>query len=128
MLSDKRTISVRLGPEAQRRLEKAASLVRQSRAAFLEEAGDERARRILLDWAAQRHREGNASFSELAQETGLAVEEIMVAVGAQDQDRALEAFLASCRTVAELENNPAFLRLGEEAVDHVRRTSAARRD
>ena len=116
MPTRKRTVSVRLDPVAARRLERAARLMKQSRGAFLEKAGDETARRVLLEWAVSRHRQGGRSFSELADETGLAVEEIMDAVGARDQEAALEMFLASCKTVAEAENNPEFLRLGREAI------------
>jgi hypothetical protein len=107
---------VRLDPPTARRLERAAGLTKQSRGAFLETAGDETARRILLDWAVSCHRRGDRSFSELADETGLAVEEIMEAIGRLDRESALAMFLTSCKTVAETEDNPDFLRLGEEAV------------
>ena len=76
-LGEARTVSVRLDPQAGRRLDKAAALLHQSRAAFLERAGDDAARRVLTDWAARRYRQGGGSFSELAEETGLAVEEIV---------------------------------------------------
>ena len=78
-----------------------------------------RARQILLDWASDRYRRGDASFSELAQDTGLAVEEIMGSFGSQGREEAHEMFLASCRTVAETRGNPEFLRLGQEAVQAV---------
>ena len=116
MTTKKGTISVRLDNAAKRRVERAARLLKQSAAAFLERAGDEQARHILLEWAVDQHRNGAASFSELAAETGLAVEEIMVAMGSQGKEEALEMFLASCRTVAEARSNPEFLRLAEEAV------------
>ena len=111
-----RTVSVRLDPEAGRRLDKAAALMHQSRAAFLEKAGDEAARRVLTEWAARRHRQGGGTFSELAAETGLAVEEIMEHLGGQERGDALEMFLASCRTVSETQKNRRFLRLAEQAV------------
>ena len=116
MPTKKRTLSVRLEPDAERRLGKAASLTRQSRGAFLQQAGDEAARRVLLEWAAARYRDGAASASELAQETGLAIEEIMRAAGSAGREAALEMFLASCRTIAAKHENPEFLRLGEAAV------------
>ncbi len=119
MATKKRTISVRLDAPAARRLERAAGLMKQSRGAFLEKAGDETARRVLLDWAVARHRRGDRSFSELADETGLAVEEIMEAIGRHDREAALVMFLASCKTVAEAEDNPEFLRLGREAVEAI---------
>ena len=87
--SKKHTVSVRLDPQAERRLEKAAALTKQSRGAFLEAAGDEAAIRILRDWAVARYRAGDRTFSELAEETGLAVEEIMRAMGDGGRDEAL---------------------------------------
>lgn len=120
MPTKKRTISVRLDEDEARRLEQAARLRRQSRGAFLEQAGDEAARRVLLDWAAARYREGRATFSELAARTGLGVEEIMTALGGADPDAGLQMFLASCRTVADTQQHPEFLQLGEEAVRLVR--------
>lgn len=78
---------------------------------------------MLLEWAVAQHRAGTRSFSELAEETGLVVEEIMIATGQADRDAALELFLASCRTVATAEEHPEFLRLAEEAVSVVRSRS-----
>ncbi|HEY7067368.1 MAG TPA: hypothetical protein VII06_38265 [Chloroflexota bacterium] len=115
MPTTKRTISVRLDPAAARRLERAARLMKQSRDAFLGKAGDETARRILLAWAIARYRQGERSFSQLAEETGLTVEEIMGAAGNGDREAALAMFLTSCKTIAEVERNPEFLRLGQEA-------------
>jgi len=121
MASKKPTISVRLDDGAKLRVEHAARIVKRSAGAFLEEAGEERARQVLLDWALERHRRGEASFSELAADTGLTVEEIMLAAGDRGRQDALEAFLASCRTVAEVSGNRDFLRLGEDAVKAVQR-------
>ena len=120
MATRKKTISVRLDGTAKQRVERAARLLKQSSGAFLEKAGVEQARQVLVTWAADRHRQGVASFSELAAETGLAVEEIMRAAGEEDRLEALEMFLASCRTVATANDDPAFLRLSEEAVTVVR--------
>jgi predicted transcriptional regulator len=116
MATRKRTISVRLDDRAKRRVEKAARLLKQSSGAFLEKAGEGRARKLLLEWAVSRYQRGEASFSELTDETGLSVEEIMEAVGIQGKEEALQMFLASCHTVAEARCNPEFLRLGQEAV------------
>lgn len=120
MGTKKQTISVRLDDATKQRVERAARLVKQSAGAFLEKAGEEQARQVLLRWAVDRHRRGEASFSELAGETGLAVEEIMLAMGSPDEGEDLDLFLSSCRTVAEASGNPEFLRLGEEAVELVR--------
>ncbi|MGQ9573269.1 MAG: hypothetical protein ACUVV3_08825 [Dehalococcoidia bacterium] len=121
MATKKPTILVRLDDAAKLRVKHAARIVKQSAGAFLEEAGEERARQVLLDWALERHRRSEASFSELAADTGLTVEEIMLALGDRGRQEALEAFLASCRTVAEVSGNRDFLRLGEAAVKTVRR-------
>lgn len=71
-----------------------------------------------------RYQEGTASASELAEQTGLTVEEIMAARGDQGQEAALAQFLASCRTVAETQGNQAFLRFAEEAVRTLNDSSA----
>ncbi|MBI3977336.1 MAG: hypothetical protein HY331_04035 [Chloroflexi bacterium] len=121
MATRKRTISVRLDDAAKRRVERAARLLNQSAGAFLEKAGEEQAHHILLWWAVGQHRSGAASFSELAAETGLAVEEIMLAVGSQGKQEALDLFLASCRAVAEARGAPEFLRTAKEAAEMVLR-------
>lgn len=121
----KRTVSVRLDQEEARRLKKAASLAGQSQGAFLQKAGTEMARRTLLSWAVARYRQGEASFSQLAEETGLGVEEIMAAMGSQGQEAALEMFLASCETVAATRDNPDFLRMAREAVKEISSDQAA---
>jgi hypothetical protein len=120
VVTKKQTISVRLDAGAKRQVERAARLRKQSAGAFLEQAGEEHAHLVLLAWAVDRHRRGEASFSELAAETGLAVEEIMLAVGGESAQEGLDMFLASCRTVAEASGDPGFLRLGEEAAKLVR--------
>src|SRR5687767_6136169 len=97
----------------------------QSRAAFLEKAGDEAARSVLTEWAARRYRQNGGTFSELAAETGLGVEEIMEHLGGQERGDALEMFLASSRTVAESQRNGRFLRLAEQAVASLRGASAS---
>jgi len=121
MPTKKQTVSVRLDDTTKRRVERAARLMKQSSGAFLEKAGEEQARQVLLAWALERHRRGEASFSELAADTGLDVEQIMLAAGKKDPLLALETFLASCRTVAEAGNDPEFFRAGEEAVALVKR-------
>ncbi len=125
MPTSKHTVSVRLDPDSARRLERAARLLRQSQGAFLSRAGDETARRVLLDWAVLRYRSGERSISELAEESGLAVEEIMGAVGSVDPDGALSTFLANAQTAAELEGDADFLRLAHEAVAQVRTARSA---
>ena len=122
---NKRTVSVRLEPEEAQRLEKAARLAGQSQGAFLQKAGEEAAHRTLLAWATNRYRRGEGSFSELAEESGLAVEEIMAAMGTEGSDAALEMFLASAKTISDIQNNPSFLRLAREVVREVSGDRAA---
>jgi hypothetical protein len=114
------TVSVRLSPDAGRRVAKAASLLRQSRSAFLQRVGDESARRLLRDWAVARYRQGDTTFSQLAEESGLGVEEIMAAMEGDGRDEALDAFLASCGTVADSLNLPGFVGAAREAVAALR--------
>lgn len=117
IMKKKRTIAAHLDEGSERRLETAARLMKRSRGASVQEAVDETTRRILLDWAISRHAQTLQSFSELAEETGLAVEEIMLAAGDHGRQEALEMFLTSCKTVAETQHNPEFLYLAQEAVD-----------
>jgi uncharacterized protein (DUF1778 family) len=122
MATTKRTISVRLDDRAEQQVEKAAKLLKQSKGAFLGKAGEERAREVLLEWAINRHHRGEASFSQLAEETGLAVEEIMDAMGQQGKEEALEIFLTSARAAAAIEprqGGAEFLRLAEEVAKEV---------
>lgn len=119
MVTRKQTVSVRLDDPAKKQVERAAALTRQSLGAFLEKAGEDRARQVLLDWAIDTYRQGKASFGELAQDTGLAVEEIMTAMGTGIRDETVEVFLASCRTVADMQQNPRFLRIAEEVAEYI---------
>jgi predicted transcriptional regulator len=125
MPTKKRTISVRLDEATKRRVERAARILKQSSGAFLEKAGEQQARQVLLSWALERHRRGEMSFSELAEETGLVVEEIMLAAGDENPLEALEVFLAGCRSMAEANGDLDFLRLGEDAVRAVKRGRAS---
>ena len=74
------SVSVHLDEKAGRRVTKAASLLKKSLRAFLEHAGDEVARQIVLDWSVAEYGRGKRTFSELAEEAGLAIEEIMLAM------------------------------------------------
>jgi hypothetical protein len=80
------TVSVHLDEKAGRRVKKAASLTGQSSDTFLEQAGDRVAHRMVLEWAVQEYRRGQQTFGELAEETGLAIEEIMLAMSTLGQD------------------------------------------
>lgn len=120
MASRRHTVSVRLDDGAARRLATAARLTQQSRGAFLGKVGDESARRVLVEWAVSQHQDGERSFSELAAETGLAVEEIMTTVSPDAPEHGLAQFLASARVAAEAAGNPEFLRSAERAANIVR--------
>ena len=108
MGTNKRTVSVRLDDESKQRIKTAAKLTRQSVGAFLPKAGEDRSKLVLLEWALARHRRGEASFSELTEQTGLAVGEIIGAVGDSGRDEGLEMFLARCRTVAKIRATTSF--------------------
>jgi DNA-binding transcriptional ArsR family regulator len=80
------SVSIHLDEKAGRRVEKAASLVKQSPSAFLERVGDEVARQIVLEWAVAEYRRGERTYGELAEDTGLTIEEIMVGMTELPQD------------------------------------------
>jgi predicted transcriptional regulator len=82
MTAEHMTVSVRLDDASERRIRKAADLLNQSQSDFLKSAGDHLARRIVLDWAVAQYQQGGWSFGELADETGLAIEEIMQSMSA----------------------------------------------
>jgi hypothetical protein len=96
-----------------------------------------RNRRELLEWAIDRYIEGNRSFGELAEETGLSIEEIMrameqigdreraaalAAMWDRTRDEASEMFLASARSIAHLSGDPEFLRRAERVAADARAT------
>lgn len=120
MPTKKHTVSVRLDHAAAAHVAAAARLTNLSQGAFLQRAGADAARRVVLDEAVRRYRHGDVSLSELAAETALAVEEIVDAVGPRARDTALDLFLASCRTAADLFHDEELLRLAEEAAGAVR--------
>jgi hypothetical protein len=119
-----RATSVRFDPIVAERVERAAHLTRQSPDSFVRWAADLAARSILLEDAVRRYREGERSLSELADETGLAVEAIMDAVaaagGVRDNpaglDAATEMFLASSRTAAKRSGASTLWRLADRVV------------
>lgn len=116
MTMREQSVFLHLDSDAKRRLEKAAEVAQQSPTAFVEQAADERARDVLLEWAVRRYHEGDTTYSLIAEETGLPVEEIMYAMGWDGIDEALQAFLARARTLAEECENPDLLRLAHKVV------------
>ena len=121
MVARRTAISVRLDEAAQQQIERAAQLLHQTPAAFLQRAGADTARQVLLAWAVRSYRQREHTFSELAEETGLSVEMIMRDMTSADRDQALDFYLAAARTAARRLQDDAFLRSAETAVADVRR-------
>jgi hypothetical protein len=117
-------VTVRLDENRRRRIEKAAGILHESTGDFLSHAADRRARAVLLDWAVRRYQAGEATFGELAEETGLAIEEIMTAMGSEGRDEALDRFLDRIKALARARGNSALLDLAEQAVAAVRAESS----
>lgn len=119
MTARRKSLSLSLDADVRRRLDKAASITKQSPEALLQKAGDEVARLILLNWATDRYREGTRTFGELAQETGLTIEEIMQAMSPQGSEAALQSFLAHWSELAEKHNRPELVQLAREAIARI---------
>jgi len=116
MVTKKHTYSVRLDDSAQIFIEKAAKVTHQSCGSLLKFAGEDHARKVLLEWAVAQYKEDKFSFSQLAEQTGLAVEEVMDSVSMHSHERNLALFLASARTAARLSDNPEFYEQAKAAV------------
>lgn len=108
MATKLKTVSVRLNDQASARVDRVARLLRQSRGAFLAQAGDDAAQRALLDWAAHQYREEAASLSELAAELQLPLEAIARHVIGSGMKEASALYLSSCRKLAETFDMPDF--------------------
>ena len=121
MVARRMAISVRLDETTQEQVGRAARILNQSPAAFLQYAGAETARQVLPAWAAERYRQGLGSFSELVEETGLSVEAIMRGMASADRDEALDFYAAAARTAARLLQDDDFYRSVQAAVVDVRR-------
>ena len=121
MVAKRTAISVRLDEAAQQQISRAARLLNQTPAAFLQHAGAVTARQVLLAWAVKRYREGEHTFSQLAEETGLDVETIMRGTASADRDEALNFYLAAAGTAARLLQDEEFLRSAQAAVADLRR-------
>ena len=121
------TLCIHLDPDAKKRLDKASSLAHLSPASFVEQAADERARDMLLDWAVRSYRQGDTTYSLLAEETGLGIVEIMYAMGDDGLDEALDSFLARAATLADERDNPDLLRLARNVAAQVREEARQRR-
>ena len=99
----KRAITVRLDPDVAVRVERAARSRNLTIAGFLAQVSDDAAHQALFDDAVARYQRdpGAASLSELAHESGLAVEEIMRAIWQRDRLTAAETGRSVAEVVAE---------------------------
>jgi hypothetical protein len=114
------TLSIHLDERARRRLEKAAGLMHESSDVFLGRVGDEVARRVLLDWAVAEYRRGERTFGELAEETGLWIEEIMAAMADQGPDDAAGPGPAGDVTTVGSPADPALYQAVEQVITKLR--------
>lgn len=114
-MDKKQVITIELDAPAVRRIERAARLTHQAPGAFLSRAVEAVTRQVLLDDAAERWLREEATYSELAAETGLWIEEIMQAVARRNGDRALATALQDWHVLAVEHRQPDLLRLAQEA-------------
>jgi hypothetical protein len=120
MPASKSRVAIELDADTKRMIDRAAKFTNQSAESLLENAATERARNILIEWAVNRHRRGDATYSELAEQTGLTVEEIMLAFSATNVETSLEDFLQSVRSIAEATGNHEIVRYSEAAAQVIR--------
>ncbi len=78
-------------------------------------------RQVLLEDAAERWLREEATFSELAAETGLWIEEIMQAVARRTGDGAVTVSLQDWQALAEDYQRPDVLQLAHDAAAAIRR-------
>ncbi len=112
------TISIRLTPEQHTIVQQLCRLKHMSQTAYLATLATEHAQQELLDYAVRAYREGRASLSTLATQTGLDVPTIMEAItptAAQDAS-AREAFLAAAQSLAQAHHDPEFYALAVKAL------------
>ena len=113
------TVSVRLDTEASVHVDKAAQVLHQSKGAFLAQAGEEAAERVLLQWAATQYREGAASLSELAAETQLPLERIAQHVAEGQAESATDMYLTSCQQLSRTLRLPQFYLMAKKVLRQV---------
>ena len=92
-MAEKQALTTELDAPAVQRIERAARLTHQAPGAFLSKAVEAVTRQVLLADAAERWRREEATYSELAAETGLWIEEIMQAVARRTGARAVDTSL-----------------------------------
>jgi predicted transcriptional regulator len=119
-MDEKQVVTIELDAPAVQRIERAARLTNQVPGAFLSRAVEAVTRQVLLEDAAERWLREEATYSELAAETGLWIEEIMQAVARRNGDRAVDTSLQDWQALAEEHQQPDLLRLAQAATDAVR--------
>jgi len=119
------TVSVRLASRASVHVDKAAQMLHQSKGAFLAQAGEEAAERILLQWAAEQYAAGVASLSELAAETQLPLERIAQRVAEGRAEQVTEMYLASCQKLSQTLRMPQFYLTAKKAARQVKQERAS---
>lgn len=119
-MAEKQVLTIELDAPAVRRIERAARLTHQAPGAFVSQAVEAVTRQVLLDDAAERWLREEATYSELAAETGLWIEEIMQAVARRNGDHAVAASLRDWQALAEEHRQPDLLRLAQAATAAVR--------
>lgn len=118
------TVSVRLDKQARVHVDKAAQVLHQSKGAFLAQAGEEAAERVLLQWVVAQYAAGAASLSELAAETQLPLERIAQHVTEGRAESATEMYLASCQQLSHTLRIPKFYLMAKKAMRQVRQEPA----
>lgn len=119
------TVSVRLASRASVHVDKAAQMLHQSKGAFLAQAGEEAAERILLQWAAEQYAAGVASLSELAAETQLPLERIAQRMAEGRAEQVTEMYLASCQKLSQTLRMPQFYLTAKKAARQVKQERAS---
>ena len=118
------TVSVRLDRRTSVHVDKAAQVLHQSKGAFLAQAGEEAAERVLLQWAVDQYVAGVASLSELTAETQLPLERIAQQVAEGRAESATEMYLASCQKLSHTLSMPKFYLIAKKAVRQARQEPA----
>ena len=118
------TVSVRLDRRTSVQVDKAAQVLHQSKGAFLAQAGEEAAERVLLRWAVDQYVAGVASLSELAAETQLPLERIAQQVAEGRAEQATEMYLASCQKLSHTLRMPKFYLVAKKAARQARQEPA----
>lgn len=109
----KKTITIRLTEEEHALLESLCQLLKTSQSAYLTKQATEHVKKNLLEFAVEKYLTGQASFSELATQTGLSVPIIMDAVAEKSGSdmQCIEALLSAVKTLSEANNDPEFYEL-----------------